>query len=595
MVRARCSALFRSVPKVWVFVCSLAAVDATTTSLVALTRYLGGLKLPVLPPPLDVAFGQAQGALERYQLLTATRDLLREHMPLVIVLDEVHRARRGAVAMLEFLLRNHLHLSGDPILFILGRKAGEVLDPLAGLFEDTVSGIAPRVLSLQPISISAVEEMLLQLIPDDERSRTLATRLHREGEGNPHFIAEMIRGLVAQGVIQPAAAGYKLELDTALVAKARLPIPASIRDALRVRLTKLSPGSLAVGRILAISGQELTLDALLEALCTTETELLLELESLLDHGLIRARLGGMDELYELARPRLQDILLEGMPDQLRRQLHRRLGATLERLYRHRVSTVVEAIAWHFEQGELPAKAYPYLLRAGIRLQDRSFVGEAELFYDRALAVEPDAREYMTLEDADRALATLLLRRGQAMEHLGRSEEADRDHYQSDELALAIGDERLRTRTLAALGSAARRDVDLDTAEDRYTEALSMARRLGDTTLQVAPLHGMASVRWNRGGLGRGQAALAGGPDRGRCGAGRRGIGPGLHRSGPGGSVQGPGIGVQEVPGTVGGDLFALGQTWALDGRPGKPGGAVPLHGQPTPGAAAGRPHHLPGP
>ena len=461
---------------------------------------LGGLKLPVLPPPLDVAFGQAQGALERYQLLTATRDLLREHMPLVIVLDEVHRARRGAVAMLEFLLRNHLHLSGDPILFILGRKAGEVLDPLAGLFEDTVSGIAPRVLSLQPISISAVEEMLLQLIPDDERSRTLATRLHREGEGNPHFIAEMIRGLVAQGVIQPAAAGYKLELDTALVAKARLPIPASIRDALRVRLTKLSPGSLAVGRILAISGQELTLDALLEALCTTETELLLELESLLDHGLIRARLGGMDELYELARPRLQDILLEGMPDQLRRQLHRRLGATLERLYRHRVSTVVEAIAWHFEQGELPAKAYPYLLRAGIRLQDRSFVGEAELFYDRALAVEPDAREYMTLEDADRALATLLLRRGQAMEHLGRSEEADRDHYQSDELALAIGDERLRTRTLAALGSAARRDVDLDTAEDRYTEALSMARRLGDTTLQVAPLHGMASVRWNRGAL-----------------------------------------------------------------------------------------------
>lgn len=461
---------------------------------------ISGLDLPELPPPLDVAFGTAQGTLERYQLLTATRDLLREHLPLVIVLDEVHRARRGAVAMLEFLLRNHLHLSSDAVLFVLGRKAGEVLDPLAGLFEDTASGVAPRVLSLQPISVSAVEEMLLQLIPDDERSRTLAKRLHREGEGNPHFIAEMIRGLVAQGVIVPADKGYCLELDTALVAQARLPIPASIRDALRARLKKLSPASLAVAQVLAVSGQELTLDALLEALRTTETELLLELEALLDAGLIRARMGGMDELYELARPRLQDILLEGMSDQIRRKLHRRLGATLERLYRHRIATVVEAIAWHFEQGELPAKAYPYLLRAGKRLQDRSFVREAEVFYDRALAVEPDAREYMTLEDADRALATLLLRRGRAMEHLGRSEEADLDHHQADELALAIGDERLRTRTLGALGSAARRDVDLDTAEDRYTEALSIARRLGDTTLQVAPLHGMASVRWNRGDL-----------------------------------------------------------------------------------------------
>ncbi|MED5374661.1 MAG: protein kinase [Myxococcota bacterium] len=460
------------------------------------------LNVETLPPPLDIAFGEAQGSLERYQVLTATRDLLRQHLPLVVVLDEVHRARSGAITMLEFLLRNHLHLASDPILFVLGRKPAQLDDDdvLAGLFEDTASGVAPRLLSLQPISVSAVEEMLLQLVPDDARSRTLANRLHREGEGNPMFIAEMIRGLVDQGILTPGEEGFELELDTALVSRARLPIPSSIREALRERLDALSEGALAVAQVLALTRQELTLDVLLEALHTNESDLILQLEELLDAGLVKARHGGMEELYELARLRLRDILMEQMPAPRARALHRRLGASLERLYRHRISSVVEAIAWHFEQGEVPAKAYPYLIRAGRRLQERSFVEEAERYYDRALAVERDAREYMTLEDADRALATLLLWRGLAKEHLGHSAQADADHHKADELARAIGDERLRTRTLSALGADARRDVDLDTAEARYTEALSTARRLGDTSLQVRPLNGIASVRWNKGDL-----------------------------------------------------------------------------------------------
>ena len=61
--------------------------------------------------------------------------------------------------------------------------------------------------------------------------RVLAQRLYREGEGNPLFIVEMIRGLVDQGVICEAEVGYRLDIDATDVGRATLPIPSSIREA----------------------------------------------------------------------------------------------------------------------------------------------------------------------------------------------------------------------------------------------------------------------------------------------------------------------------------------------------------------------------
>ena len=131
---------------------------------------------------------------------------------------------------------------------------------------------------------------------------------------------------------------------------------------------------------------------------------------------------------------------------------------------------------------------------------RNFVPEALDFLDRALALEPDAREYMTLDDADQRLGELRMERGLALFHLGRWAEAEAEHTEADALTLETGDERLRTRTLTELGGYARRRHELDIAEERLTEALGIAMRLGDTKLRVQPLHALGSVRWSRGDL-----------------------------------------------------------------------------------------------
>lgn len=450
-----------------------------------------------LAEPLRVAFGDQGGPLEVYPVMAAFRDLLREQLPLVVLLDDLHRGRRGTHALTEFVVRGLRVLEDHPILFVVTARPFDA-DAVEGLESE---GLDLTHIDLQPIGVPAVEELLLQLIPPDERTAALAKRLHREGEGNPHFICEMIRGLIDQGVIVRDAGGrYALGLDITNVGRARLPIPSSIREALRERVGELSEGGLQVASALAVARQELTFDVLLEALSQHDAVLMPLLDELLDGDVVRTRSVGLDEVYELAQGRLADVLLEGLGAEQKRNLHRQIGAALERMHRHRLAPVVEAIANHFEAGEVPAKAYPYLVRAGVRLQERSFVPEALSLFDRALDLEASAREYRTLDEADRQLATLRVHRGEALFHLGQWQAADAEFVQADQLALELGDDRLLVRTLSARAQFARNQTRLDQAEALYTEALALANRLQEPRLRMHPLNGLASVRWTNGNL-----------------------------------------------------------------------------------------------
>ncbi len=457
---------------------------------------------PIPSGPLGKAFGEEEGSIEQYKVLTAFRDLLRARLPRVLLIDQLHYADRGTLALLEFLLRNHLSLADEPLMILLSRRPPEGLDdPLEELLYEKSSGVELEQMALGPITSTDVEELLLQLVPPDERTSLLATRLHREGEGNPHFIGEMIRGLVDQGVITEEEPGrFALGLDVTHVSRAALPIPASIREALQERLATLSTAGRALAQVLSLCRSEVTAEVLEEALGLPSELVQDRLEELIDQHVVRTRHVGVDELYDLAQPRLREVLVSTLEAPARSVLHRRLGTALERLNRHRMSSVLEAVAWHFEQGQLPAKACPYLVRAGVRLRERAFVAESLLFFDRALALEPHAREYMTLDDADRQLARLHHERGQALSHLGDWTGALREHSAADRLGMQIDDDRIRTLALTELGNLARRQLRIEDAESNLSEALALATRLGDHHLRVMPLLGLGAVRWSRGDL-----------------------------------------------------------------------------------------------
>lgn len=450
-------------------------------------------------PVLDRAFGEGGRGVERYALFAAFREMVAGTRPRLFVVDDLHFADAGSVELLEYLVRNTLSLAREPILWLLTRTPGG--DPATdGLALGTRTDVPPTRVELGPLEPAHVEELVVTLVPESPAAVALARRLHGESEGNPAYVAEMLRGLVDEGVIVERGEARALGLDEAGVARAALPVPRSVRDAVLGRLDGLPAAAQTIADVLAVARGELPVGVLAEVTGLDDMALGEGIEALVEAGLARERRGELDEHLDFAQPRARELRCASLLPQERRRLHLGVGEALERTYRRRLNLVVESLAVHFEQGGVPGKAYPYLVRAGQRLLDRSFVAEAEALFARAIAIEPAARQTLVLDEADRLLADLLLRRADALAHLGRWNEVPGGLVTAEGLAVELADDRLASRAAAAHGALARHLHDIEGAEVRLLEAIRLAERAGDPALKVMPLNGLAAIVWSRGDL-----------------------------------------------------------------------------------------------
>lgn len=453
------------------------------------------------PPQVLRALLGAYGdhaVVERYAVFGAVRSLLAGTRPRVIVVDGVHRLDPASVELLEYLVRGTRSLADEAILFCLSRAADAAVG--GGLVSGTTTGVRPVLLTLGPLGLQAVEELLGGLLGPGAAVRALARRLHREAEGNPAFVVEMVRGLAEEGVLALADGRRTLRADEMAVARMALPIPRSAREALLAQVQRHGALAVLALQVLALARQELSIDAIAEVVERGGPELDAALDELVAAGLVRERRVENVLQVDVAQARVREIVDREIAGDARVRLHRRLGETLERHGRRRLHLVVDALATHFEAGELPGKAYSYLLRAGSRLLGRSFHREALDAFDRAVALEPEARELMPLDDADRLLADLLLKRAEALEAMGDWPRLDADLGRAMTLADELGDDRLSARARAASGRRARQTGDLVLAAERFHAALEMAERANDQATRAFILNQLGSVLWSCGDL-----------------------------------------------------------------------------------------------
>jgi hypothetical protein len=453
----------------------------------------------------------------RFRLFDAAARFLVERaqaQPLLIVLDDLHAADTASLVLMRFVSEA---VGRAPVVLVGSYREREAQSHERPELFGELARLGPR-LALPGLDIDDVEAYV-EGVTGQEMSRPAAARLHVLTSGNPFFLGEVLR------LVEPESLA-----DEGDVVDPVRPVPEEVRVLLRRRLADLSRDAIAAVSVAAVAGREFQLRVLEETTELGVAQLLDVLAEAAEAGVI-AENPALPRRYAFVHELLRETLYDDLAPAKRLELHARIGAVLEEAYRNDLDPHLSEIARHLAAaaplGDVDA-AVDYLVRAGDRAADQFAYEEAGAHYERALGLLGGAGEATRERRCE-----LLLALGDARWRAGDMRAARASFEEAVDLARRLNDGEMLARAalgyvvglggfllfarfeagvtgaglleeaLAALpetDSPLRAAVLARTAIEIYhstdverrvqlsSEALEMARRLGDSEALVTALH-----------------------------------------------------------------------------------------------------------
>jgi hypothetical protein len=440
----------------------------------------------------------------RFRLFDATSAFLRRASrshPVVVVLDDLQAADVPSLLLLRFLTGE----LGPSRILLVGAFRDPASDhPLIETVLELERQPVTHRLELRGLGGEDVARFIESIVGVPPAATTI-TVVHGKTDGNPLFLTEVVRLLVAED----------RWTDEAVVSE--LALPDSVRAVIGRRLRRLSPACVDVLRVASVLGRDFSLEALKGLTGRSTRDVLERLDEAARATVVTEAPGGLGRLrfsHELVR----DTLYEGISLPDRYALHGKAVPVLEEIYATNLGAHLAELAHHAVRASAAgegARAVEYARRAAKRAGELLAFEEASRLYE--LALEASKLERGTSEDV---AADLLLALGDARARsgdLGAAKRAFREAAEiasrvgrSDQLAraalgyggrfvwaraagdpqvrllleralIALGDQEpaLRARVMARLAGVLRDEPEREPRWSLSAEALSLARDLGD--------------------------------------------------------------------------------------------------------------------
>jgi class 3 adenylate cyclase len=460
---------------------------------------------------------------EQYRLFTAVAGWLRaaaSAQATVLVLDDLHWATEPTLLMLRHVLRT---VHGVP-LTVIGTYRDTDLDrrhPLGSMLADFRRAVGVERVQLRGLDEGEVVLLLERVATQDadDRTREFAYALHRETEGNPFFIAEVLRDLVATGRLVEREGRWTSDLSVD-----ELGIPEGVTEAIGQRLDRLGNDVGDVLQVASVVGREFSVSTLEAIGPYGEDFVVRNLVAALDARLIEE--SGPDR-YRFSHALVRSVLEEELPTSQRLRVHRRIAEYLE----HVDLTSYSRIAYHWLEADVtgdPDRAIDAVIRAadlalasGAHEDAATLLRTATRYADdltvstsrrRALRLrlgealacswDPDAWPMLigVAEEAYQAGATEELIRATLATHRGttaRTGFVDHERVRLYELAIdATGSARPSDRARLLAGLAVELGYDQPSRRvEAIDEALELAETTGDDVVLIDVDRAALIARW----------------------------------------------------------------------------------------------------
>jgi class 3 adenylate cyclase/tetratricopeptide (TPR) repeat protein len=278
---------------------------------------------------------------ERFRLFDAFSQLLIEvsqHRPLLLVLDDLHWADRGTVAMLSHVA----HFVSDNPIFMIGAYRDAEVDrshPLSGAVTAIRRLRNSESLTLKGLGSADVTE-LLGVIGDDEPPEALVKALTGETAGNPFFIREVLMHLLEEGRILRDGRGWKMAADAV-----ELGITEGVREVVRQRLRRLSEEANRLLTVGAAFNGAFSFPVTAAVAELEEEAALAAIDEALEAQLLRP--GSHPDTFDFTHAIIRHVLYEEMNPARRARWHRRIAEQMERAWGEAAVDHAAEVAYHF--------------------------------------------------------------------------------------------------------------------------------------------------------------------------------------------------------------------------------------------------------
>ncbi len=291
-----------------------------------------------------------------------------EIRPVVLVFEDLHWIDESSEDVLRYMLEGIL---GARVLLLFTYRPEYIHTWGGKSYHSQVN--------LNRLSNRESLAMATHLLGTDQIENALEEFILEKTDGIPFFIEELLKSLKDLNIIEKKGEIYRIAKDIQTVT-----IPSTIEDVIMARVDSLSDDVKNVLQISSVIGREFRHKLINELIPLAEQELLSHLSALKNSELLYERGVYPNSTYVFKHALTQEVACNSLLAQKRKQIHLKIGAAIEKLYRDRIEEHYELLAYHYVRSDEVQKAIDFLEYANQKASRLSAMEEAKSFFKQAL-------------------------------------------------------------------------------------------------------------------------------------------------------------------------------------------------------------------